>query len=266
MDPVPTDAALPQTSTVEIQLPQIPPIDIRPDRWQKLTAIGSVLNGLTVLALGAGLYFTNQANRQQQQLAVQAQVSDRFSKAIEQLGNNALEIRLGGIYSLERLMKDSPDDQPTVAEVLSAFVRNHNPHATSTPSLTPRPNPTADTQAALTVLGRQPRARYGHPDLSGANLSHAWLGDANLSQAWLVNTNLTKAHLHHADLTRANLAHSWLVGTDLTGANLAGANLTHTWLGDANLTDANLTGAITDKDTVLPPGVKIPDQDGSAVP
>jgi hypothetical protein len=32
----------------------------------------------------------------------------------EQLGSNKLEVRLGGIYSLERISKESPDDLWTV--------------------------------------------------------------------------------------------------------------------------------------------------------
>lgn len=50
-------------------------------------------------------------------------VTDRYSKAIEQLGSDKIEIRLGGIYALERLMRDSPNDQPTIIEVLAAYVR-----------------------------------------------------------------------------------------------------------------------------------------------
>jgi hypothetical protein len=44
-----------------------------------------------------------------------------FSKAVEQLGSDKLEVRLGGIYSLERISKESPDDYWTVMENLTAF-------------------------------------------------------------------------------------------------------------------------------------------------
>lgn len=43
------------------------------------------------------------------------QVTERFSKAIELLGHqDLLEVRLGGIYALERIAKDSPKDYWTM--------------------------------------------------------------------------------------------------------------------------------------------------------
>jgi len=49
--------------------------------------------------------------------------AERFSKAIEQLGNSNIHIRIGGIYSLEQLVENSISYQWTVIEVLSAFIR-----------------------------------------------------------------------------------------------------------------------------------------------
>ena len=48
------------------------------------------------------------------------------AKAVEQLGSDKLEVRLGGIYSLERISKESPDDYWTVMENLTAFVRERS--------------------------------------------------------------------------------------------------------------------------------------------
>ncbi|HEY9878473.1 MAG TPA: hypothetical protein V6D29_08455, partial [Leptolyngbyaceae cyanobacterium] len=50
-------------------------------------------------------------------------VAERFSKAIEQIGDDNIHIQLGGIYSLEQIAKDSPNDYFwIVIEVLTAFV------------------------------------------------------------------------------------------------------------------------------------------------
>lgn len=53
------------------------------------------------------------------------QVTERFSKAIEHLGNDkAIEIRLGGIYTLKQIAIDSPNEYHwTVMDILSAFMR-----------------------------------------------------------------------------------------------------------------------------------------------
>jgi hypothetical protein len=56
------------------------------------------------------------------QLTEQGQVTDRYTKAIEQLGADNLDVRLGGIYALERIARDSAADHPTVVEVLAAFI------------------------------------------------------------------------------------------------------------------------------------------------
>jgi hypothetical protein len=53
-------------------------------------------------------------------------VTERYAKAIEQLGSDKLEVRIGGIYALERIARDSARDHPTVMEVLAAFVREHS--------------------------------------------------------------------------------------------------------------------------------------------
>lgn len=63
------------------------------------------------------------ANRLREQQAQEEHRTERFAKAVEQLGNERIEVNLGGIYSLERLAKDSSRDYGTVIEVLTAYVR-----------------------------------------------------------------------------------------------------------------------------------------------
>jgi hypothetical protein len=45
-------------------------------------------------------------------LTEQGQVTDRYTKAIEQLGSDKLDVRIGGIYALERVTHDSERDHP----------------------------------------------------------------------------------------------------------------------------------------------------------
>ena len=206
---------------------------------------------LTALAAVGALYFnTNQtsqalqATRDQVRLSEQGQLTDRFSKAVEQLGNkDSLEVRLGGIYALERIARDSARDHPTVMEVLSAYVREHAPLPMCSRTA-PSAHPTTDVQAILTVIGRRDTSQdrdslalngtcLGGADLSGADLGGAYLSGADLSRA-----NLSFADLGGADLSRANLDVANLEVADLAFADLAFANLAF-----ANLIDANLTGA-----------------------
>ena len=229
-----------------------------------------------LLTLGAGLFaaaaliFTalnfnllrrnsEQADRWQRrtyELTEQGQVTDRYTKAVEQLGSyNKLDVRIGGIYALERVAHDSPRDHPTVMEVLAAFVREHsreqwpspadNEPGTGPPERMTRP----DVQAAVTVIGRRETAHdrqsvnLGAATLTGADLTGANLTRANLTRTDLTGADLTGADLSGADLTGAKLARAKLTGAKLTGAKLTGAKLTGAKLSRADLTGANLTHA-----------------------
>src|SRR6516162_11458097 len=92
------------------------------------------------------------------ELTEQGQVTDRYSKAIEQLGSDKLDVRIGGIYALERIARDSPRDHPTIMEVLGAFIRGHSHERWPLvePDGEPPPRSTRpDVQAAATVIGRR---------------------------------------------------------------------------------------------------------------
>ena len=144
-----------------------------------------------LLTLGAGLFaagalvFTalnfnllrrnseqaDQWQRRTHELTEQGQVTDRYTKAIEQLGSDKLDVRIGGIYALERIARDSARDHPTVMEVLTAFIREHSqekwpPSGTGGQNRERSTRP--DVQAALTVVGRRDAKRDTRPlDLRG---------------------------------------------------------------------------------------------------
>lgn len=70
-----------------------------------------------LLALGAGLFaagaliYTGRnfaLSRRTFELTEQGQVTDRYTKAIEQLGSDKLDVRIGGIYALERVAGHEP--------------------------------------------------------------------------------------------------------------------------------------------------------------
>src|SRR3984893_10562957 len=213
----------------------------RPPRdWVAITA--SSLPGLAaVVALiftGLQVHATNgqlQETKNQLHIAEQGQITDRYNAAIANLGSSSIDIRQGGIYALQRLMQDSPRDQPTVIAELCAFAReptasNPKPQESSAPSL-----PT-DVQAALTVAGTRNTANDGRTTL--IDLNHAPLADAQLEYLRLAGANLAGAALAGADINYTHLA-----SASLAGADVAGADLIYTQLADANLSGANLTMA-----------------------
>jgi len=186
-------------------------------------------------------------------LSRDGQVTDRYAKAIEQLGSEKLDVRIGGIHALERVARDSPADHPAVMEMLAAFIREHSHEQRPPPDPGGRARERSlrpDVHAAITVVGRRLTERDIGPvdlaraDLTGADLGGARLAGANLDGVDLTGADLTEAVLAHAVLARADLPAAKLVRADLTGADLGGARLT-----GADLTRADLTGAdFTDVD------------------
>jgi hypothetical protein len=51
------------------------------------------------------------------------QVTDLYAKAVEQLGSDKAPVRLGGLYALERLAQDNPNQRQTIVNVLCAYLR-----------------------------------------------------------------------------------------------------------------------------------------------
>ncbi|KOG27417.1 hypothetical protein ADK34_15620 [Streptomyces viridochromogenes] len=207
-------------------------------------------------------------------LAEHGQITNRFNVAVQNLGSKTLDVRLGGIYALQRIMQDSTRDQPTIVAVLSAYVREHAPDPKGAHTGVDHRPPT-DIQAAVNVLaGRNPdpdadavvdlqfsdlravrldHPRLGNADLAYSDLRFAVLSHADLSKAHVSHTSLNGADLADSQLSEADLRGSTLIGSrlmrsdlrraDLTGAELAGARLAGANLARANLTGANLIGA-----------------------
>jgi len=250
-----------------------------PNPKDRAAAEASTRTGLIAGLAGLGALGSLAIATRTYWLTQQGQITDRYTKAIEQLGSEKLDVRLGGIYALERIATDSQRDHPTVVEVLSAFVREHSrdmltaltallqgqsePAEVRQPSLDlsgdPLPKPRTDVQAALTVLGRLPQqSGVSRGDLYGAFLAGAVLIGADLSGADLDGANLSGAVLHYVDLDgallrtadlsyaqgyRAKLSAAHLDGAHLSGARLDEAKLSHARLEGADLSGARLQGA-----------------------
>ena len=168
--------------------------------------------------------------------------TDRFTKAIVHLGADNMAIRLGGIYALERIAKDSEKDHGPIMEVLTAFVREHAPaqKEQNTPATSTTPPP--GIEAILTVLGRRETTGQHRGadrlDLFRTQLAWMILPGANLRGATLCAATLWRTDLREADLRGANLSGANLNIADLRGADLCGANLSGTLLRNAILSEA----------------------------
>lgn len=184
----------------------------------------TMLGGLAVL-VGAAVGAANLVASQRVQW--RAQVTERFSKAIEQLGqrgDDKLDVRMGAVYALEQIARDSAELHWPIMEVLTAYLREHGrvrpvEDAVQAPPDAPDERTPADLQAIATVIGRRRRSQ----DAAGQRLD---LDLVDLRWVEWTDAHLEGARLHRADLGRANLEFAHLEGAGLLGANLTGANLT----------------------------------------
>jgi hypothetical protein len=216
-----------------------------------------------LLTLGAGLFaaaaliFTAQNYRlghRTLEVAEQGHVTDRYTRAIEQLGSDKLDVRIGGIFGLERVARDSARDHPPVMEVLAAFVREHSREKFPLPTAADLAHPAGpgrairpDVQAALTVIGRRDTRRDRRRiDLTAAVLPFALLFGADLTRVRLAGAVLSNAVMHGAVLTGANLTDADLSDAELNDANLASAILTGARLVGADLTGARIDDPVPD--------------------
>lgn len=206
-----------------------------------------IIGGATVLA---GLYFTFeqlQASRKALEVAQEGQTTERFTRAVEQVGSQQAQVRVGGIYALGEISKDPVYDRHwVVMSILTAFVRDKAIWRGG-PALAGLPE---DVQAALSVIGtRDERSiisdaeRHRALDLSGTDLRRALLGRANLRQVQLSRAHLEGADLRNADLEEAVLVGAHLEDTILEGSNLYGANLRGAQFRGASLSHANFAHA-----------------------
>jgi hypothetical protein len=203
--------------------------DTTTDKKDFVQAVGVLIAGLAGFV---GLYFTwtnldqtRRATERTLELTEQGQITERFTRAIDQLGAGE------GEHKVERIAKESQQDYGVVMEVLSAYVREHAPRKRTEilseqiimgkyPSA---PFPRSDIQAILTVIGRRisydNNAQQKRLDLHETDLHGAQIEDANFVKAILVGADLRGIHL-----VRSNLTSAFLSSADLSGANLSGAN------------------------------------------
>lgn len=208
---------------------------------------------------------------QRNYLTAQGQITDRFSKAVEQLGSDQITIRMGGIFALERIARDSPEDHWSVMEVLTAFIREKSPanpreeeetfgivELTDAASIFINAvmnmrykgtKPSGDTATTSSGEARKEEELPELPkDIQAAltvigNRGNLDLEEKNEDYIDLCNSDLRNSYLYSAKLQGAFLTGTLLQGADLTGARLQGADLTGAQLQGANMRMAQLQGA-----------------------
>jgi hypothetical protein len=234
----------------------------------------TLVNALAGLLLLATAMFT----WQQLVISREAQVTERFTRAVELLGNTDIAVRAGAVHSLGRLAVDSRQDDRSIYSLLAAYIRSHSPKVMLGPSTAWRQRLmceqghagygslqkcAADLQSALGVLAdhpdvlsdgraftpllvdtRLPGVACGHAKLAGADLRGALLDSLDCRTKADPYANFEGADFRGASLRRAQFGRANLRGARLENANLTGAELGL----------ADLQGATYNNATVFPAG------------
>ena len=204
-----------------------------------------------------------EVNRAQLRASEENQVIERFSRAVDQLGDGEnVDTSIGAIYTLEGVARDPRGDHDAVIQVLAAYLRIHAPWASDGP-----PNPLgggqrAEIQAALTVLGRRDLTREKDGgtslDLTWTDLRSSDLRGSRFPRSRFNHAHLERAHLRDADLREARFREANLKGARFIGAHLQGAILDTAAFDSAT----SFEGAYYDDKTRWPRGFT-PDEAGA---
>ena len=227
--------------------------------------IALVLAG--AIALPLAMWRACVASRQAD-TAQQGLLYERYQKGAEMLGSQVNAVRLGGIYALDRLARDYPEQYHVqIMRLFCAFVRSPIRGPTDLPSSGFRQDVVAIVEAICArsqegmaierkedfkldfrnadLLGAQLlNADLSNAWFNGANLSGANIADTNLTDAFFTETNLSEAQFHQVNFTRTRLQSTNLRRASLERAELTNTNFHDTDLGDANLGRADLSRAI----------------------
>lgn len=237
-------------------------------------ADGVVITGFrtTVVALGAGviaglgLYYTHRSHkhteklfeqseklfehtrekdREQAQLTREGQVTGRYVEAVKLLSSENVTVRIGGIFSLERIAGDSEDDRPAIVELLTAHVRETTRDDPRTPKDI---HVSADVEAALTVLGRRAivsgdrRLDFYHCGLINANLRDGDFRESMFYYSKLSGAGFSGAQLDGAGLSFCEAETAAFSHSSARGANFVNAIYRNGWFLAADLTDCDFYG------------------------
>jgi hypothetical protein len=192
-----------------------------------------LLQGLAgVVVVGGAL-----ATWRQVRVSREGQITDRLTHAIDQLGNDKVDVRIGGVYALERLAKDSAADRLAVGEILAAFIRTHAPWQAghrSRPEAGPLPevdetmpwltDRAPDVRTAVLVLGRYPhdhrhqRLALRRVDLRRTNFYQGSLINVDLAYSSLAACLAAGVHWELCRFFRTDLRKTELIGATLNGS------------------------------------------------
>ena len=201
-------------------------------------------------------------------LSRRAQEVDRFTKAVSLLASDKQSERIGGLLTIEYVIRERTTEARAGVEVVCAFIHERSP-ATPASCEEARSDPAQwrgnadtvgnDVKTALWIIGNNyPRPARYMLDLSRTDLRGCGLAGNNFSGMKFFNclmqgTSFVGADLRNSRLDGSIMTGAWLEGTDLRRATLRDVDLRQANLAKAQIDPSQLLPAIVDDTTVLDP-------------
>lgn len=152
--------------------------------------------------------------------AAERRVTDLYGQSVEQLGHDKAAVRLGGLYSLERLAQDHDQHRQTVVDVVCAYLRMpfQVEARESVPDASPEviirndfgEGPVQEFQvrlAAQRLLARHLRVPAAEESSSPAQLASYWSGmRVDLAGSHLIDVDFSGCGFLNADFSNARFS------------------------------------------------------------
>ena len=204
-----------------------------------LRNVALIIAGLLALAFAA---WRAKIADNQSKTAQRGLLNERYQKGAEMLGNDVLATRVGGIYALQRLAEEHPEEYHLqIMNLLCSYARNPKINV-----FKPEDRVSEDVQSIMyairTCRQKEAALKLERAEQFRLNLTKTHLRGGDLSGINLSNADLPEANLGAAFLGHANLSGAYLLGANLSGATFSSANLSEANLSVANLTADSLAG------------------------
>jgi Pentapeptide repeats (8 copies) len=236
-----------------------------------LSALNGIRQTLVAAAAGfaaaVGLSFTARTYA----LSRRSQEVDRFTKAVSLLASEKQSERIGGLLTIEYVIRERTTEATGAVDVLCAFVRERSPATTETynrvrsspPFWGHRTNSVPDEiQVAMQIIGHnQPLPQrfmlnLSYIDIRGCGLAGSNFPAVKFFECLMQDVSFVGANLKYCRLDGSVMAGAWLERTDLRRATLRDVDLRGANLTKAQIDASQLLPAIVDDSTVLDENVR----------
>jgi uncharacterized protein YjbI with pentapeptide repeats len=205
-------------------------------------------------------------------LSNEQQITNRFTETIKLLSDSNREIRIGALYALERLCKDSEKDKVSIIQIINAYIRNRAPQSSknllngfvdsslnkalsddySCPFYHPSNDVYAfhvdttkqelDIQVAITILGANNSGQV-HLNFTGLDLQAINFRGLNLSNSDFSYCNLTNDDFENATVDSCKFDNALANNTNFAVTKARKSTFENSLLQEANFYQADLSNS-----------------------